>query len=284
YKTIASGDSSHAEGGGTIASGSYSHAQNEGTIAQGKSQTAIGRYNVAQGTSNSYVDTDNAFIIGNGTDSSRSNALEVKWNGDTWVSGSGDFAGDISVGGDGHFTGNVYAAGFNPDFAEMFETIDGNPIDVGYCVALVGDKIRKANSKDEYILGITSATPAIIADGGEMRWKYKYVIDEWGRVQYEDVVVPAEKDKDGKVIIPKRTETRPILNPEYDNTKEYIPRSKRPEWVAVGLIGQLLVRDDGTCKVNGYCMPNDEGIATASSTGYRVMERTGENQILVLVK
>ncbi|GAA3324898.1 hypothetical protein GCM10020331_054600 [Ectobacillus funiculus] len=54
---------------------------------------------------------------------------------------------------------------------------------------------------------------------------------------------------------------------------------KRPEWVAVGMLGKLLIRDDGTCKVNSYCQPNDDGIATASDKGYRVMERTGPNQI-----
>lgn len=57
----------------------------------------------------------------------------------------------------------------------------------------------------------------------------------------------------------------------------------RPEWVAVGLLGQLLIRDDGTCKPDGYCLPNDDGIATSSVTGYRVMQRTGPNQVLVLV-
>ncbi|MFE4403911.1 peptidase G2 autoproteolytic cleavage domain-containing protein, partial [Bacillus subtilis] len=64
----------------------------------------------------------------------------------------------------------------------------------------------------------------------------------------------------------------------------YIPRSQRPEWVAVGLLGKLLVRDDGTCEVNSYCKSNDEGIATKANQGYRVLERTGPNQVLVLVK
>jgi hypothetical protein len=38
------------------------------------------------------------------------------------------------------------------------------------------------------------------------------------------------------------TKTRPKLNPEYDETKEYIPREKRPEWNCVGLLGQLPLR------------------------------------------
>ncbi|MDQ0246497.1 hypothetical protein J2S09_004101 [Bacillus fengqiuensis] len=33
---------------------------------------------------------------------------------------------------------------------------------------------------------------------------------------------------------------------------------------AVGLLGKLLVGDDGTCQVNGYCKPNGQGITTAS--------------------
>lgn len=78
----ANGRVSHAEGQSSTADGDNSHSQNERTIAQGKSQTVIGRNNVAQGTANSYVDTDYAFIIGNGTSNSdRSNALAVRWDG-----------------------------------------------------------------------------------------------------------------------------------------------------------------------------------------------------------
>lgn len=83
-----------------------------------------------------------------------------------------------------------------------------------------------------------------------------------GRVQYHDVEVPEINDTEGKVIQPGFTKTEPRLNPKWDATKEYIPRSQRPEWVAVGLLGKLLLRDDGTCEVNGYCKPNDEGIGT----------------------
>jgi hypothetical protein len=81
-RTEATNNDSHAEGYITKATGRYSHSQNEGTIAKGLSQTAIGAYNIEQGNLTSKVDTDYAFIIGNGTDSNnRSNALAVKWNG-----------------------------------------------------------------------------------------------------------------------------------------------------------------------------------------------------------
>lgn len=73
-------------------------------------------------------------------------------------------------------TGNLYLDGavISPaaaDYAEMFETIAGNKIDAGYFVTLDGDgdKIRKANVNDDYILGVVSATPAIIADASDLR-------------------------------------------------------------------------------------------------------------------
>lgn len=108
--------------------------------------------------------------------------------------------------------------------------------------------------------------------------------DEWGRVRMQKVLIPAIFNKEGIVIIPERVETRPLINPKYDSAQVYRARSMRQEWVAVGLLGQILVRDDGTCHPKGYCKPNNDGIATRSNRGYRVMKRTGPNQILVMVQ
>ena len=86
--TIASGIDSHAEGDNTTASGIDSHAGGRGTIAQGYCQTVIGHYNIPQ-YSSPVVNTDHAFIIGNGTDSNtRSNALTVDWGGNLELAGS----------------------------------------------------------------------------------------------------------------------------------------------------------------------------------------------------
>lgn len=38
------------------------------------------------------------------------------------------------------------------------------------------------------------------------------------------------------------TKERPKLNPEYDESTEYVPREKRPEWNCVGLLGKLPLR------------------------------------------
>lgn len=74
--STASGNYSHAEGSETVASGIYSHAEGHGTIASSDNQHVQGKYNVAD-SNDTY-----ALIIGNGTsDSARSNAFAIKWDG-----------------------------------------------------------------------------------------------------------------------------------------------------------------------------------------------------------
>jgi hypothetical protein len=53
-------------------------------------------------------------------------------------------------------------------------------------------------------------------------------------------------DEDGQPVLVGTgefaTEQRPKLNPDYDESKEYISREQRPEWNCVGLLGQLHLR------------------------------------------
>lgn len=90
-------------------------------------------------------------------------------------------------------------------------------------------------------LGIVSATPAIVGDSGELHWQGKYITDDFGRVQYHDVVVPAEYDEEGNLLIEEHIESQPVLNPEWNPETKYIPRKDRPEWSTVGVIGKLVV-------------------------------------------
>ena len=76
----ANGNFSHAEGSETTASGSYSHTEGHGTIAASFYQHVQGKYNIEDSNS------EYAFIIGNGTsNSARSNAFAVDWNGLVYV-------------------------------------------------------------------------------------------------------------------------------------------------------------------------------------------------------
>ncbi|NEW08228.1 exosporium leader peptide [Paenibacillus sp. SYP-B3998] len=280
--TIASGSYSHAEGEGTTASGSGSHAEGSQTTASGYfshtsglgtaakyCQTVIGRYNtISSAADDTYSDTNELFIIGNGTGTgSRGSAFKILGNGSTYADGA-------------------YASS-GADYAEMFEWLDGNLSNedrVGHFVTLDGEKIRKANSQDSYILGVVSANPSIVGDAGGLRWKGKYIADDWGRTQYHFVTIPEELDEKGNVKIPERLEWQPKINPNWINDENYVERSTRPEWSAIGLMGKLLVRDDGTCVVNGYCKSNDNGEATKSNVGYKVMKRVTPSIIQILVK
>ena len=124
YWSEAKGQASHAEGSNTKASGLYSHAEGKYTIASGEAQHAQGKYNIE--------DTENkhAFIIGNGSSNSeRSNAFTVDWNGDTKMAGWLDTQGlrgntltrNLYVGGAKNIDGNWEPRNpFIVDYAEKY--------------------------------------------------------------------------------------------------------------------------------------------------------------------
>ena len=91
--TKAYGIYSTAMGRGTEALGFYSTTMGRGTISTGYASLAIGIYNSSGSNygvdSSSYYPSATAFVIGNGADeNSRSDALVVKFNGDTTLAGS----------------------------------------------------------------------------------------------------------------------------------------------------------------------------------------------------
>lgn len=94
-QTIASGIKSHAEGDSTKASNSFSHAEGNHTKANGESShaegsntTALSDYQHVQGRYN-IEDTEGkyAHIVGNGTNTSKSNAHTLDWDGNAWYAG-----------------------------------------------------------------------------------------------------------------------------------------------------------------------------------------------------
>lgn len=271
YDTQATSVQAHAEGESTIASGSNSHAEGSNTIASGRAQHVQGRYNITD------YNSKYAHIIGNGTsDNNRSNAHTVDWQGNGWYKGS--------------VTSN------GADYAEYFEWQDGNPDNedrVGLLVSLDGEKIKLASVGDE-MLGIISGTAAVLGDNYECEWKCKYITDDFGRIRYEEVeefydeIVGVDEETNQPITEKKSLGffKHPKLNPNYDPEQKYINRADRPEWSAVGMLGKLYVRDDGTCDVNGYVTVGENGIATTSATktNMRVLTRVSENVIRVLLK
>ena len=285
-KITSSGWGSHAEGysygkhyggcGNITASGAGSHAQNVSTTANSYAQTAVGCRNTPEENPSptSFNAEKIAFVIGNGTggyEGSAGNAFYVKFNGQT------------------HADGEYSSAG--ADYAECFEWKDTNPTDedrVGRFVTIDGDKIRLATATDTYILGIISGAPTVIGDN-PMRWQGKYLNDEWGRPIYEDITRTykrKKKQKDGTIVeeeVTKTTHERKI-NPAYDPMEKYIPRTERPEWDYVGMMGKLLVKQDGTLVAGSFCKSGADGVATKAESGYYVMKVINENQALVLFR
>ena len=267
--TEASGIDSHAEGYSTIASGSYSHAEGYYTIAADY-QHVSGKYNKEYAGPAKTSNTGSLFIIGNGTSiSNRSNAFRIAANGETYCNGTYNTSG--------------------ADYAEYFEWMDKNinkEDRVGLFVTLDGELIRLANSTDDYILGVVSATPSIIGDSffGDV-WKNRYLKDIFGRPLTKTIHIEEYIDEETKKIIPAHDIVENIINPDWDNNQKYISREDRFEWSAIGLLGKLIVVDDGTCEVNGYCKVSDNGIGTKSDNyGYRVMSRLDDTHIKILFR
>ena len=79
---------SHAEGHTTVASGTYSHAEGIRTIASGYAQHVQGKYNIEN--------INYAHIVGNGaSNSQRSNAHTLDWQGNAWFAGNVETQGIV---------------------------------------------------------------------------------------------------------------------------------------------------------------------------------------------
>lgn len=160
------------------------------------------------------------------------------------------------------------------DMAEYFEWEDGNINKQdrrGYFVSLSNSKIRLANSNDDYILGVISSEyiASFVGNTAAENWKNKYLKDIYG-----DFILNENGEK--------------IINPEFNDKTEYLPRFKRAEWAVVCLIGQIVINDDGTCVPGGYCKVNDNGEGTIANIEdnikYKVLERLDNNHVRILFK
>ena len=287
YNT-ASGDDSHAEGGGTSASGMYSHAEGQGTRAQGIAshaagiytiannfQTAVGKFNTENEgcpSWNSQAPEHSMFIVGNGY-----------YNGATGTNvRSNAFRTDAS----GQSFGLKAFGASGADFAEYFEWLDGNPNSEdrrGKFVTLDGDKIKLANAGD-FIVGVVSSMAAFLGNTSSEQWQGRYLQDVFGDWIQEEVEIPERTDEATGKVIPSHTAVQYALNPDYDPTQEYVSRQFRKEWSPIGMLGQVVVVDDGTCTVGGFCNAGVDGIGTAAENGYKVMKRIDNTHVKVLVK
>jgi hypothetical protein len=145
YESYSGGIINHAEGYQTRASGNYSHVEGYGNFDHRYAGVhLIGRYGLA--------DMNYSRFLGNGPDSANySLAAKIHMDGNAYI--------DVAWHGGG------------ADYAEMFETESGQPIEPGYFVTFgdTGDKIRIAGEGDRYILGVVSRTPGFVGRSPDAR-------------------------------------------------------------------------------------------------------------------
>jgi len=302
----------HAEGYSTASTNTASHAEGVGTAAGNYGSHAGGKYNKAMTRGASEKNNvGDVMVLGNGTWTGKSDDNAIPSNCFRVT-----------------YTGAVYGmSAFNSsgaDYAEFFEWADGNrdrEDRVGFFVTLDGKHIRPAKPGD-YILGVVSGQPCIIGNADE-DWLGRWQHDEFGRfvLEYlgdEEIELPTEglteeelfalrtdpevREKDGrlyrvtaKVVDHETASWRHKANPDYDPSQPYVERKDRPEWSAVGMLGVLSVRDDGTCQADSYCRVAEGGIATAADAelavedgrivkGYRVLERVSDSVIRIVFR
>ena len=126
----------------------------------------------------------------------------------------------------------------------------------------------------------------MVGDAAEMRWKEKYLRDSFGaEIEEEHIARSWSTRVDGETVekrffadsIPEGETAPPLaiktlgkrrkLNPAFDPTRRYVPRSQRKEWDTVGLMGKLVMLKGGP-----------------TNTSWRKMKDVGASHELWLVR
>lgn len=250
------------QAGNSFVGGDSNNAYHQNTLVFGKklftqwaNTFVLGKYNATVSNHDGWGDTVLG-VVGDGYEDSNGN---VTGRNVILIQGGNDPAIHCR----GGFKNN---ASWINDFGEYFEWLDGNPDNedrIGYMVQLNGDKIELATSLKKCI-GVISGTTGFIGGVCAFEWHNKFLHDKWGR----EII-----GEDGN----------PIINPDYNPELEYIPREQRKEWDVVGLVGQVITRQDGTLEVGGFAGCSN-GIATNATRGYKVLKIIDNETALLLVK
>lgn len=181
--------------------------------------------------------------------------------------GSGTPDTEFALKGDGNGYCDGAWTGGGADYAEYFEWLDGNPNNEdrrGMTVVFEGDKVRLANDNEQPV-GAVSSNPSFVSDAAWNHWAGKYILDEFGNVKTEPAIVCRWYDEENVAQtrylddcnpeeLPENYETqetqRPIINPEFDETIRYVPRSQRKEWAPIGFIGKIKIRENQPVNAN----------------------------------
>ncbi|KPD10791.1 DUF2793 domain-containing protein [Phaeobacter sp. 11ANDIMAR09] len=151
--------------------------------------------------------------------------VEIAGTGSDYLLAADGSGAAFRLGADGNGACDGAWSGGGADYAEWFEWRDGNPEAEdrrGLAVVLDGACIRPANRGEDPV-GVISAAPALIGDDDLGGWKGRWQRDDFGALLLDEAGQRQER-------------------PAYDPSRPYQPRSRRPEWALVGMLGKLRLR------------------------------------------
>ena len=192
----------------------------------------------------------NFFDVDTATITNYTSSTALRW----WDAVNSDAIMELAQNGNVNIDGQYYTNGV--DYAEYFEAKNGGAIPVGTTVVLDNGKVRAATDSETPIGVIRPKTSGTSVTGGrnEFRWQGKYLVDDYdGELVETGVHCTWEEGNESKqcwkdrpptgVTIPadavETKRERRKLNPSFDESKTYVPRSERTEWNCVGLLGQI---------------------------------------------
>lgn len=223
------------------ANGSIARANRSGNIASTRSKS-LGTHSVTIGTELSSATGEKSMVLASGGSNATADLAIVISGTMSNATGIGSIVmgrrtvnneprsiafGDASSGESSsanrkwhlHSNGNMEIAGtlFQnqtfTDIAKMFENIERKEIPVGSLIAWEGRKIRLANENDT-IFSVHSRTYATLLGDSQFTWSERWVRDEFGRVQYQEI-----PDPEWPETVPDPNWPKEIPNPahpEYD--------------------------------------------------------------------
>ena len=262
--TVASGNQSHAEGNSTIASGNCSHAEGDYTIAsgncshaEGSNTTALSDYQHVQGKYNiEDAEGKYAYIVGNGTNTSKSNAHTLDWEGNAW------YAGDVKANNLPYVVGEkvvltVPAATINAKKTEIDNASLNRPVTINVDGTMVYDPTKtyclKYNNKEYHAVYITDRF-TIAEDGCLCTF-----IPQNGKLKLMIVTLDTTNITDMQLI---EEDIKKLDN-------MYIPNDLKVNnsisiGVRTGTIGKFSSSFGVGCVASGYCSYAEGNSSTAS--------------------
>ena len=147
---------------------------------------------------------------------------------------------EFRVRGDGEVTADGSFTGSGADYAEYFESKDGNVIAVGKTVKLDGDKVVACEEGDTPIgvvrpKKVDHKASMTVGNAAWNRWTDKYLTDDFGRYIREEYT----GDNNDNPSTRRKQNPDFVENLDEDGLQIYSPREDRDEWHIIGLLGQI---------------------------------------------